>query len=148
MKERWCFYCLKNSTIFRDTNRNQDSSSWEEMQKFSIRDHILFFTNYIIKIAIWDKAWFVVCLLIWLVLFKYVQLQSLILKILWYTITFCIQTPEHVTNNCDPFHVQFFLIIYSDLIKNLKANLWEKFMACIIKQLLPDCRLTEYYRSK
>lgn len=76
--------------------------------KIFIRDHILLFTNYIIKTAIWDKAWLVVCLLIWLVLFKCVQLQSPILKILWYTITFCVQTPEHVTNYCDPFHVLFF----------------------------------------
>lgn len=29
----WCIYCLKNNTIFRDTSRNQDSSSWEKRCK-------------------------------------------------------------------------------------------------------------------
>lgn len=81
-------FTVWKTTLYLGTQKSRQQLLGKEMQKFSIRDHILFFTNYIIKTAIWDKACLAVCLLIWLVLFKCVQLQSLILKILRYTITF------------------------------------------------------------
>lgn len=149
MKKRWCFYCLKNSTIFRDTNRNQDSSSWEKRCK-NFQSGITFTSSLTTSLKLQYETkhgLLFVCLFVWFYL-------SMFSCSHWYSksydtpLLFVFKHQSMLPTTVIHSTCNFFLIIYSDLIKNLKANLWEKFMACIIKQLLPDCRLTEYYRSK
>lgn len=139
----------KQETIFMDTNRNQDSGSCEKTRKnFKIRGCILSFTNYIVKSTIWNKAWLCICLFIWLfILFNYVQLQSLILEVLRYTITVAFKHQNRlqttvVESTC------IFLIIQSDSIENFKAKFRVKSTACMIEQVPSNCGIAECYGKK